>query len=409
MKNVVVQKYGGTSVATPAMIKKAAQRISDYHKDGKAVVAVVSALGNTTDELLELASKVTKRPSEREIDVLISTGEQISSALLTMAIHDFGLEAISFTGSQIGIITDDSHTKAKIVKIKNSRIKKELKENKIVIVAGFQGRNLNQDITTLGRGGSDLTAIALAHSLNAEICEIYTDVSGVFTADPGFIKDASKLNVISYDEMLELASLGSEVIQARAVQFAKRYNVPVHIRSSFTKEKGTIISKEVKEMEDIVVSGITVNEDEAKITICDVPDKPGVASKIFKSISKKNINVDIIIQNVSKTGLTDVSFTVDKSDIEKTLDITGKITKEIGAGNVSTNTSIAKVSVVGLGMRSHSGIAAKMFEALASEKINIEMISTSEIKISCVIEKKDAKKAVKKIHKVFELDKTNKS
>lgn len=404
MEEIIVQKYGGTSVATPEMIKNVAQRIVECNRQDKSVVAVVSALGNTTDELLELASKVTKHPSEREIDVLISTGEQISSALLTMAIHNLGLEAISFTGAQIGIITDSTHTKAKIIKINDSRIKQELKKGKIVIVAGFQGMNSDQEITTLGRGGSDLTAIALAHSLKASICEIYTDVEGVFTTDPNIVKNARKLNVISYDEMLELASLGTEVLQARAVEFAKRYNVPIHIRSSLNNNPGTIISKEVKEMENIVVSGVAVNENEAKITICDVPDRPGVAAKIFKRISKENINVDMIIQNVSRTGYTDVSFTIDESDSSKTLRATKSISKEIGAGEVLKDSNIAKLSVVGIGMRSHSGIAAKMFDALASEKINIEMISTSEIKISCIICKKEAKKAVRKVHEVFRLD-----
>jgi len=409
MKEIIVQKYGGTSVATPEMIRNVAQRIVESKKRGKSIVAVVSALGNTTDELLELASRVTKHPSEREIDVLISTGEQISSALLTMAIHNLGLEAISFTGGQIGIMTDNSHTKAKIVEINDHRIKKELAKDKIVIVAGFQGTNPDQEITTLGRGGSDLTAIALAYSLKARVCEIYTDVEGVFTADPDIVKKARKIDVISYDEMLELASLGTEVLQARAVEFAKRYNVPIHVRSSFNKSPGTIISKEVREMEDIVVSGVTVNEDEAKITICDVPDRPGIAAKIFKRISEENINVDMIIQNVSRTGYTDVSFTIDKSNIVKTLKVTRQVAEEIEAGDVLKDDDIAKVSIVGIGMKSHSGIAAKMFETLAIEKINIEMISTSEIKISCIIRKSQAKKAVKNIHRAFGLDKNIKT
>lgn len=404
MGDILVQKFGGSSVATPTMIKNVAERIADSYKKGNAIVAVVSALGNTTNELLDLASKVCENPSEREIDVLISTGEQVSSALLTMAIHDLGLGAVSFTGFQVGIITDSTHTKAKIIDIDTSRIKDKLEKGKIVIVAGFQGMSSDKNITTLGRGGSDLTAMALAHSLGARMCEIYTDVKGVFTANPNWVDKARKLKVISYDEMLELASLGTEVLQARAVEFAKRYNVPIHVRSSFNDKKGTIISREVEEMEDIVVSGVTVNENEAKITVCDVPDKPGIASIIFKTLANEDINVDMIIQNVSRTGYTDVSFTIDKSDIKKTLAVTEKISKDIEAGEVNRDEEIAKISVVGIGMRSHSGIAAKMFEALASKEVNIEMISTSEIKISCVIQKKDAEKAVKKIHEVFELD-----
>lgn len=404
MGDILVQKFGGSSVATPTMIKNVAERIADSYKKGNAIVAVVSALGNTTNELLDLASKVCENPSEREVDVLISTGEQVSSALLTMAIHDLGLGAVSFTGFQVGIITDSTHTKAKIIDIDTSRIKDKLEKGKIVIVAGFQGMSSDKNITTLGRGGSDLTAMALAHSLGARMCEIYTDVKGVFTANPNWVDKARKLKVISYDEMLELASLGTEVLQARAVEFAKRYNVPIHVRSSFNDKKGTIISREVEEMEDIVVSGVTVNENEAKITVCDVPDKPGIASIIFKTLANEDINVDMIIQNVSRTGYTDVSFTIDKSDIKKTLAVTEKISKDIEAGEVNRDEEIAKISVVGIGMRSHSGIAAKMFEALASKEVNIEMISTSEIKISCVIQKKDAEKAVKKIHEVFELD-----
>jgi len=410
MKEIIVQKYGGSSVDTSEKIKKVAKRIVETSKR-KSVVAVVSALGGTTDKLLSQSSEITKNPSERETDVLISAGEQISSALLTMAIHeqqreeDMVVASTSATGAQIGIITDYSHTKAKIMDIKISRIKSELRKGKIVIVAGFQGMNEKGEITTLGRGGSDLTAIALASALGSSMCEIYTDVDGVFTANPNIVKKARKLNVVSYDEMLELASLGTEVLQARAVEFAKRYNVPVHVRSSFNENEGTIISKEVKGMENIVVSGVALNESEAKITICDVPDKPGVAARIFKSLSVENINVDMIIQNVSRTGYTDVSFTIDESDLNKTLKATEDISKKINAGDVLKDRNIAKVSVVGIGMRSHSGIAAKMFEALAKEKVNIEMISTSEIKISCIIKKSDSKKAVNRIHEAFRLDK----
>jgi aspartate kinase len=322
-----------------------------------------------------------------------------------MAIHKLGYEAISFTGAQVGIITDATHTSAKILKINTKRIEQELDKGKVVIIAGFQGVTMNQDITTLGRGGSNLTAVALAKALNADTCEMYTDVEGVYTADPRVVPDARKLSRISYEEMLELASAGAQVLQARSVELAKKFNVPIHVRSSFSDKEGTIISKEVKAMEDIVVSGVTVNTDESKITICDVPDKPGIAAQIFKKIAQNNVNIDMIIQNVSRTGYTDISFTVLKKDLNKTLKIAKKAATKIGAGDITYNDNIAKVSVVGIGMRSHSGIAAKMFSALAQKKINIEMISTSEIKISCVINRKNAKKAVRAIHKEFGLGK----
>jgi aspartate kinase len=405
MSDIIVQKYGGSSVATIARIKRVAKNITNYRKKGYKVVAVVSALGDTTDELIDLAYKVTKKPNERELDMLISTGEQVSSALLAMAIQDLGFDAVSFTGFQVGIITDGAFTKARIVQINADRIKKALDAGKIVVVAGFQGVNLDMEITTLGRGGSDLTAVALAKSLGAQICEIYTDVEGVFTADPRIVKEAKKISRISYDEMLELASLGAQVMQARSIEFAKKYGVRIHVRSSFTRKSGTIIMEEVKEMEDIYVTGVAVDKNEAKVTICDVPDRPGIAARIFSKISEENINVDMIVQNVSRQGYTDVSFTVSKTDLPKTVEIAKKVAKEIGASGVTTDDKIAKVSVVGVGMRSHAGIAAKMFQALADNKINIEMISTSEIKISCVIRARHADKAVRALHKAFELHK----
>jgi aspartate kinase len=405
MSDIIVQKYGGSSVATIARIKRVARNITNYKKKGYKVVAVVSALGDTTDELIDLAYKVTKKPNERELDMLISTGEQVSSALLAMAIQDLGFDAVSFTGFQVGIITDGAFTKARIVQINADRIKKALDAGKIVVVAGFQGVNLDMEITTLGRGGSDLTAVALAKSLGAQICEIYTDVEGVFTADPRIVKEAKKISRISYDEMLELASLGAQVMQARSIEFAKKYGVRIHVRSSFTRKSGTIIMEEVKEMEDIYVTGVAVDKNEAKVTICDVPDRPGIAARIFSKISEENINVDMIVQNVSRQGYTDVSFTVSKTDLPKTVEIAKKVAKEIGASGVTTDDKIAKVSVVGVGMRSHAGIAAKMFQALADNKINIEMISTSEIKISCVIRARHADKAVRALHKAFELHK----
>jgi aspartate kinase len=371
------------------------------------MVVVVSALGDTTDELMDLTSHITASPSERELDMLVSTGEQVSVALLAMAIHKLGEEAISFTGSQVGIITDSSHTKAKIIDVNTERMLKELRNNKIVIVAGFQGITLNQDITTLGRGGSDVTAVALAKSLNAKVCEIYTDVNGIYTADPRIVKNARKLDRISYEEMLELASLGAQVMQPRSIEVASKFKIPLHVRSSFNNKKGTIISEEVKMMEKAFVSGVTVNKKEAKITICDVPDKPGIAAKIFQNIADKNINIDMIIQNISRTGVkaTDVSFTVQKDDLNKIIKLAKEISKKIGAKSVIADDKIAKVSVVGIGMKTHAGVAARMFSALASKKINIEMISTSEIKISCVIKKSKTEDAVKILHKVFNLSK----
>ncbi|MDD5270104.1 MAG: aspartate kinase [Candidatus Omnitrophica bacterium] len=406
MGSLIVQKYGGSSVANPERIKKVAQRVARYKKRGHDVVVVVSALGDTTDELIELASKVTDDPSERETDMLISTGEQISCALLAMAIQELNVPSISFTGAQVGIITDTTHTKARILDISASdRIKEQLKEGKVVVVAGFQGISIKKEITTLGRGGSDLTAVALAKALGAKICEIYTDVDGVYTADPRIVRDAKKISMISYDEMLELASLGARVMQARSVEYGKRYDIPIHVRSSFSNNEGTVICKEAKSMERIDVSGLALQKDEAKITICDVPDKPGAAAVIFKELGSNNIVIDMIVQNVGRTGTTDVSFTVLTEDIEKTMKVAKRVAREIGAGEVIKDESIAKISIVGIGMRSHAGIAARMFKALASKKINIEMISTSEIKISCVIDKKHAEQALKTLHDEFELKK----
>jgi len=404
-KGIIVQKFGGTSVANPEKIKGVAKKVAACRKKGYNVVVVVSALGDTTDELLKLADQVHPDPSARELDMLMSTGEQISVALLAMALHKIGREAISFTGAQVGIITDKSHTKAKIKDVNSAKIKEQLKKGKIVIVAGFQGISPDQEITTLGRGGSDMTAVALAKVLNAEVCEIYTDVKGVYTADPRVVKDARKLDNISYEEMLELASLGAQVMQARSMEVAGKFNVPVHVRSSFSNEKGTLISREVKKMEDVLVRGVTVDKNEAKVTVCDVPDKPGEASKLFEGLAKADVNVDMIVQNVSHTGITDISFTVPAAGLIRTKEVVGRIVKKIGAGKVQYNNNIAKVSIVGVGMRSHSGVAAKMFGALAKKKVNINMISTSEIKISCVINKDDAGKAVKAVHSAFGLGK----
>ena len=405
-KGVIVQKYGGTSVADVERIQNVAKRVVKSRREGYDVVVVVSALGDTTDKLIELAEKITDMPSEREMDMLVSTGEQVSCALLAMATHKLGQDAISFTGAQVGIITDTSFTKARIIDINAKRIFEELKAKKIVIVAGFQGISLNQDITTLGRGGSNLTAVALAKVLNAKSCEMYTDVEGVFTADPRIVKNARKIDTISYEEMFELSSLGTQVLQARSIEFAMKFGVPIHVRSSFSDKTGTIISKEVKAMEDTVVSGVALNKDEAKVTICDVPDKPGIAAKIFKDIAKADINVDMIVQNVSRTGATDLSFTVQGTDLNKTIKLAKEIAKKIDAGDVTFDKDIAKVSIVGIGMKSHSGVAANMFEALAEKSINIEMISTSEIKISCVVKKEHGESAVRIIHEKFNLSKS---
>lgn len=404
-KGLVVQKFGGSSVANVERIQKVAQRVVDYKKKGYQLVVVVSALGDTTDELVELADKINPDPSEREMDMLLSTGEQISVALLAMAIHKLGAQAISFTGSQVGIITDTSHTRARIIKINTDKIKDELKKGNIVIVAGFQGVTLNQDITTLGRGGSDLTAVALAKELKADSCEIYTDVEGIYTTDPRIEPRAKKIKEITYDEMLEMASLGAQVMQARSIEVAKKFDVPLHVRSSFSNNTGTMIIKEVKKMEEVVVNGITLNRNEAKITLCNVLDKPGAAAKLFKELAIAGVSVDMIVQNVSHTRQTDISFTTSKADSAKASRIAKKVAKKIAAGDVLIDQDIARVSIVGVGMKSHHGVAAKMFGILADNKINIEMISTSDISISCIIKKNKAETAVRQLHAEFGLSK----
>lgn len=404
-KGLVVQKYGGSSVANVERIQKVAERVVSYQKKGYELVVVVSALGDTTDELVELADKINSDPSEREMDMLLSTGEQISVALLAMAIHKLGAQAISFTGAQVGIITDTSHTRARIIKINADKIKEELKKGKIVIVAGFQGVTLNQDITTLGRGGSDLTAVALAKELAAGSCEIYTDVEGIYTTDPRIEPKARKIKEITYDEMLEMASLGAQVMQARSIEVAKKFDVPLHVRSSFSTKTGTMIIKEVKMMEEVVVSGITLNKNQAKITLCGVSDKPGVAVRLFQDLAVAGVSVDMIVQNVSHTRLTDISFTIAKADSAKASKITKAVAKKIGSSDVLLDEDIARVSIVGVGMKSHHGVAAKMFGIMSDNNINIEMISTSDISISCIIKKKFAETAVKKLHEEFGLNK----
>lgn len=408
-KPIIVQKYGGSSVANPERIKKVAERVVKTKRNGAQVVVVVSALGDTTDELLQLAEQITSTPSDRELDMLMATGEQISVALLAMAIHELGEAAVSLTGAQIGVMTEGSHTKAKLVDIRPKRMQSVLNEGAIVIAAGFQGVNMQQDITTLGRGGSDLSAVALAKVLKADVCEIYTDVDGVYTADPRIVSNARKMSFISYDEMLELASVGAQVMQARSIFVAKRYNIPIHVRSSFSEKEGTMITDSVQAMESMVVSGVALRKDEAKVTVRDVPDKPGMAAKLFEELAVADINIDMIVQNTSREGATDLSFTVFKQDLPKTLSVTRRVSKEIGAGEVTTDEGVAKISIVGIGMQSQSGVAAKVFQVMAKERINIEMISTSEIKISCVIRKESAQKAVRILHQAFGLSKSQKT
>jgi aspartate kinase len=402
---LIVQKYGGTSVDGPERINRVASRIIETKKKGNRMVIVVSAPGDTTDKLMEAAQQITPSPTDREMDMLLATGEQMSIALLAMAINARGGEAVSLTGGQVGIVTDETFTKARIKKINTRKIERELSKDRIVIVAGFQGITAKRDITTLGRGGSDLTAVALASVLKADQCEVYTDVAGVYTADPRIVPDAKKIDRISYDEMLELASLGAQVMVSRSIEVAKKFDVDIHVRSSFNDEEGTVITKEVSRMEEVEVSGVAYDKDQVKVAITDVPDRPGMAAKIFGALGAGNVNVDMIIQSSAEGGVNDISFTVNRGDLKKTLDIMERVKQEIGAKELIYDEGVAKVSIVGAGMRSHSGIASKMFSALAEENINIEMISTSEIKISCVIKEKDTEKAVRAIHRKFGLGK----
>ncbi|GLI53088.1 aspartate kinase [Thermodesulfovibrio yellowstonii] len=401
---LIVQKYGGTSVANIERIKAVAERVSKTAKEGNKVVVVVSAMAGETDKLIGLAHQVCSDPPEREMDLLLSSGERVTAALTAMALYGLGHKAIALTGRQMGIITDAVHTKARIEKIIATRAVKALEEGYIVVVAGFQGITEDEDVTTLGRGGSDLTAVAIAAALNADLCEIYTDVDGVFTADPNIAPNARKLEKISYEEMLELASLGAKVLQTRSVEFAMKYNVPVVVRSSFNWNPGTLVTKEDKDMEKVVVSGIAHDKNQAKITILKVPDRPGIAAKLFKAVADANIVVDMIVQNISSDGkATDISFTVPKTDAKKALELTEKISKELGTEGVLLNEDIAKISIVGVGMRTHSGVAAQMFEALANHGINIMAISTSEIKISCLINAKYTELAIRVLHDTFKL------
>jgi len=400
---LIVQKYGGTSVGDIDRIRNVARRVVEAKKQGNDVVVVVSAMAGETDRLLGLAQQISRVPNERELDVILATGEQVSIGLLSLAIQSLGYKARSFTGSQVRIQTDDAHTKARIVNIDAERVRQALREGEIAIVAGFQGVTAEEDVTTLGRGGSDLTAVAMAATLKADVCEIYTDVDGVYTTDPSIVPEARKLPKISYEEMLEMASLGAKVLQTRSVEYAKNYGVPIHVRSSFSYKEGTMVVKEDAEMEKVVVSGVTYNKNEAKLTVVRVVDRPGIAAKIFGSVAEAGIVVGMIVQNISHDGYTDISFTVPKADYKMALGIVAQAAREIGAQGVSGDDKIAKVSIVGVGMRSHSGVASRMFAALAKENINIQMISTSEIAISCVIEDKYTELAVRALHEAFQL------
>jgi len=397
---LIVQKYGGSSVADIEKIKFVARKVVETKRRGNKVVVVVSAMGKTTDNLINLAKQINPTPPERELDLLLSTGEMVSVALLCIAIETLGEEAEGFPGYFAGIKTDSFHTKARIQRIEPGRIIEELNKDKIVVVAGFQGLSPENLITTLGRGGSDLTAIAIAAAIKADICEIYTDVEGVFTSDPNKVPEAKLIPSISYEELLELASTGAKVMQSRAVEFAKKYSVPFVVKSTFKEGEGTMV-KELEVKEGAVVSAVSIDENQAKITIFGVPDKPGIAGKIFSSLGKENINVDMIVQNTGKDNRADLSFTVNINDMEKALKITEKVAEEIGAEKVSGDADICKLSIIGVGMMNHPGVAGRMFTALAEAGINIEMISTSEIKISCVIRKKDGEKGLKKVHQEF--------
>jgi len=402
---LIVQKYGGTSVANVDRIKAVAARVAKTAQDGNKVIVVVSAMSGETDKLINLAHQISQAPNEREMDMLLSSGERVTSALTAIAIEALGHRAKALTGRQAGIITDTVHTKAKIERIFGERIMKAIDEGYIVVIAGFQGITAGEaDVTTLGRGGSDLSAVAVASAVHADMCEIYTDVDGVYTTDPNMVTDARKLQRISYEEMLELASLGAKVLQTRSVEFAMKYNVPVVVRSSFNDNPGTLVVEEDKDMEDVVVSGIAYDKNQTKITIVNVPDKPGIAAKLFNDIASANIVVDMIVQNISSDAkLADISFTVPKTDARSALGVTEEIAKELGAKRVDVRKDISKVSIVGVGMRTHSGVAAMMFQTLASHNINIMMISTSEIKVSCVIDSKYTELAVRVLHDTFGL------
>lgn len=398
---IIVQKYGGTSVKSPERIKAVAERIKTYTEKGYSVVVVVSAMGKTTDILIDLAKEISQNPSKREMDMLLSTGEQVSIALLAIALHEIGIDAISYTGSQIRMVTDGNFSNAKIARISTDKILKSLSENKVVIIAGFQGIDEDENITTLGRGGSDTSAVALAAVLKTRDCEIYTDVDGVYTADPRMVSSTKKLKEISYDEMLELARLGAGVLHSRSVEFAKKYNIKLHVRSSFSSEEGSMVMPVEEMMEKFIVCGITSKNDEAKITIRDIPDRPGIAAKLFGELGSHKIYVNMIVQSTGIDNKASISFTVKKDDLIKTIEICNELNKGFGGGGVDSKENIAIVSAVGVGMISSYGVAGKMFAILSGQNINIEMISTSEIGISCVVDSKYTETAVKILHESF--------
>ena len=400
---LIVQKYGGTSVGNPERILNVARRVLATQQAGNSVVVVVSAMSGVTDGLIKLAKEVSSSPAEREMDVLLATGEQTTIALTAMAINSLGGKAVSLTGAQAGIITSGVHTKAKIANIAPRKVRKFLDEGNVCIIAGFQGQTLEGQITTLGRGGSDLTAIAIAAALRADMCEIYTDVDGVYTCDPRVVPDARKIDVIAYDELLEMASSGSKVMQSRSVEFAKKFKVPFEVRSSFNNNRGTIVKEESIGLENVVVRGISLERKQAKVTITHVPDKPGTASLIFSALSEANVIIDVIVQNISISGTTDISFTMGSEELEKLGPVIERVAHEVGAGEVIQKSGIAKLSVVGIGMRSHSGVAATLFECLGNGGVNIQMISTSEIKIAVIIDEVQIEQAAKLAHAAFGL------
>lgn len=402
--SLIVQKYGGTSVADPERIRNVAQRVVERKKNGDDLVVVLSAMAGKTNTLIELANQMQPVPDKREMDMLLATGEQTTISLFAMAVKEMGFEAVSLLGLHVPIKTDSSHGKARILDIEGSRLKEIISKGIVPVVAGFQGVNDAGDITTLGRGGSDTTAVAVAAAINADICEIYTDVDGVYTTDPNICNDARKIEKISYEEMLEMASLGAKVLEIRSVEFAMRYGIPLHVRSSFNQNPGTIVMKEDETMEDILVSGVAYNTNEARITVSKVPDRPGIAAAIFSPVSAANIIVDMIIQNTRAGDMTDMTFTVPKGDFNQAMEILKDVSRAIGAESVTGDQSIAKISIIGVGMRNHSGVATRMFDALARHNVNVSMISTSEIKISCVIDEKYTELAVRALHEEFNLD-----
>jgi aspartate kinase len=404
---LIVQKYGGTSVANTERIKNVARKVISYKQEGHDVVVVLSAMSGETNRLIALAKEAQERPDARELDQLISTGEQVTISLFAMTMMQMGYKSRSFLGFQVPIKTDTSHTKARMIDIPDSNIKNAIKKGFVPVVAGFQGISMSGDITTLGRGGSDTTAVAVAAAIGADMCEIFTDVDGVYTTDPNICDKARKLDRISYEEMLEMASLGAKVLEIRSVELAMRYDVPVHVRSSFNNNRGTMVVKEDKDMENVLVSGVAYSRNEARITIKKVPDQPGIAARIFTPISDANIIVDMIIQNTRAGDMTDMTFTVPRTDYDNAMDIVRKVAKDIGAEDVTGDKNIAKISIIGLGMRNHAGVATKMFDILFRHGINIMMISTSEIKVSCVIEEKFTELAVRALHDGFGLEKND--